>query len=658
MGPAPCVLPTAFHAVSLPVRSGSSPHASRPRNSPPRGRESSARSRPWRGDATPYRDLGASLRLTWMQDVLRLATVLTLLAASSSGQKWSERVSTGLVVPDLRSASLSPGGLSAVSVVADLVGNEHVWVTPRIGSPPWKVVGPNLPTTNRWNKFFSPFFTNDNKWVLYQPIANGRYYRVLAAQPNTPELVGGDLVPGGKIYWLEQSLDGRRVLYVAEQDTFKTRELYSAPVDGSSPPVKLHPPAAPGGLVYTPLALSPDGLRVVFRGFDLGSANTELYSSPIDGSSPAVVLNAAPGGGSSVSFFELSPDGKLCVYSAFQNTSGSPDLFVVPSDGSGSPTQLNDPLPAGKSIRLIQWSPDGKTISYHVLGPRYPITAGDFYAVPADRSSPPVEISDRATYPDKHVSGSEFTPDSQAIFFSLENSTFTEEALFSRPVRGGPLRRLSAKPFARARLPEVSPDGRWAVWEETEEFSTTPLTGVTTLEVAPANGSYQSVSALKSVAWNSKAPVFFSAISGDSSRVSYIAKNAIGELVSVPISGGPPIHLGGAAPRKVSGLLLSPDGSTIYYSETDSSGADSRLFMIPVDGSEPRQQLTQTVPPLSPGVVSWWFENDGRVLVYRFVTRLNESLWVRYLEVEPASLRPVRGSLGGGTAVTIRGESF
>src|SRR5262249_11435187 len=89
----------------------------------------------------------------------------------------------------------------------------------------------------------------------------------------------------------ELTRDGRRVVYLADQETRDVDELSSVPVDGAAPPFKLNPsPRSPAGDVRS-FALSHDGSRVVFTSTLVTLAEPQLYSAPVDGSAPAVLLD-------------------------------------------------------------------------------------------------------------------------------------------------------------------------------------------------------------------------------------------------------------------------------------------------------------------------------------------------------------------------------
>src|SRR5262245_1751150 len=141
---------------------------------------------------------------------------------------------------------------------------------------------------------------------------------------NAPFVSGGAAgVPG----LFAVTPDGRRVLYQADAETDEVSELYSVPIDGSAAPVKLSGVLAPGGdvvamgsgLAHAALVL-PDSSRIVYVADASFDEVFELYSAPVDGSAPPVKLDATPGSGGDVtwseslsSFPRLLPDGSRVV---------------------------------------------------------------------------------------------------------------------------------------------------------------------------------------------------------------------------------------------------------------------------------------------------------------------------------------------------------
>src|SRR5262245_15667290 len=100
--------------------------------------------------------------------------------------------------------------------------------------------------------------------------------------------------PGADIVDFVVDPSETRAVYLADAETDAVVELYSVPLDRSSPVVKLNGPLPAGGdVVSSPrpaLRVGANG-RVVYRADQFTDEVFELFSAPLDGSQPAVRLN-------------------------------------------------------------------------------------------------------------------------------------------------------------------------------------------------------------------------------------------------------------------------------------------------------------------------------------------------------------------------------
>ena len=113
-----------------------------------------------------------------------------------------------------------------------------------------------------------------------------------SANPQTKKLSGPLVRDGlGDVYAHVLSPDGARAVYRASHDDPQALDLYSVPVDGSAPAVRLNPPLVAGGNVEWPPLFSPDSSRVVYVADQDVDGMLELYSVPLAGGT-VVKLNA------------------------------------------------------------------------------------------------------------------------------------------------------------------------------------------------------------------------------------------------------------------------------------------------------------------------------------------------------------------------------
>jgi hypothetical protein len=166
------------------------------------------------------------------------------------------------------------------------------------------------------------------------------------------------------------SPDSMRAVYRSAHYAYGTYELFSVPLDGSLPPVRLHPALAPGNAVERgAYSITADSRRAVFAAPLAGAL--ELWSAPLDGSAPPVALNAPfpPGGGlrglnGADTAFVVAPDGVHAAYRADQVVPGVIELFLVRSDGTRGPRRVNTALVPGGDVQDFAFSPDGSWVAY------------------------------------------------------------------------------------------------------------------------------------------------------------------------------------------------------------------------------------------------------------------------------------------------------
>jgi Tol biopolymer transport system component len=174
--------------------------------------------------------------------------------------------------------------------------------------------------------------------------------------------------------------DGTRIVYRADQDIDGVYEIYAVPSDGSAPAVKLNAPLEPGKSVPPfGFRLDPAGVVVVYAAPD-GAGVMRLHAAPSDASAPPIELGGPFVAGGSLwlsssdgaaSCFQITRDGATVVYAADQRTDETIELFAVPLDGSSPAHVLNGALVPGGDVRSFDprrapfaLSPDGKRVAY------------------------------------------------------------------------------------------------------------------------------------------------------------------------------------------------------------------------------------------------------------------------------------------------------
>lgn len=170
-------------------------------------------------------------------------------------------------------------------------------------------------------------------------------YAVDLAKPGVAVKVNGDLVEFGSVSsdGMALSADGKRAVYIANQEQSETNEPYTVDLSAAAPgaSVKL----GEGGRSVDFLRMSANGKRVVFRSYDNGD---KLFV--IDTATPGVshMLENSDGGEGNVQGYDLAADGSAVVYTSSPFSEES--LWWAPLAGAT----------AYESVRLVDGELDGR----------------------------------------------------------------------------------------------------------------------------------------------------------------------------------------------------------------------------------------------------------------------------------------------------------
>jgi len=202
------------------------------------------------------------------------------------------------------------------------------------------------------------------------------------------------LVPGRSVFDPTVSPDEARVVFLSDADLYQTYELWSADVDGGTS-VRLSGPMTTGGDVgLDDFWISPDSTRVVYLADQRVDGVEELFSAPLDGHAPAVRLHPAlPASADALSAVHFTPDGRFVVFAV--HTSAGGVLLAAPTDASSPPVNLNSPFPAGGGVledasgilSTVALAPGGLHVFF--LGAQDTVGVVELYSVPLDGGAPP-----------------------------------------------------------------------------------------------------------------------------------------------------------------------------------------------------------------------------------------------------------------------------
>jgi len=412
----------------------------------------------------------------------------------------------------------------------------------------------------------------------------------LGAQPESIKL-NGPLVPGGIVgeppvtsngaqdFWI--SADSRRVVYRADADCTRVKDLYSAPLDGSEPAVRLDPTNPPSAC--TAVVLTPNGARVLYLA-DEGVSLRELRSAPIDGSSPPLTLTD-PGVSVSGAAFQLAPDSSRVVYLARAETAVNYELYSVPVEG-GSSVRLTD---GGGS------SPSISANSRRVVFVASTLGQLEIRSVPIDGTSPPVVL---ARVPvGRSLTSLVLAPLGDQVVFLADLDAQQVFELYAVPDDGSsPARKLNP-PLTGSRdvgAFALTPSASRVVYVADQDTN-----DAVRLYSVPLDGSGGPVLLTPDIGVNHAVSSFQIGRVGE--RVVYVANPEVlarRELFSVPADGSnAPVPLGATLPVNGS-FRLSEDGSWVAFTADTSGTGELDLFRCRSDGSSLPISVSPPAPPL------------------------------------------------------------
>ncbi len=480
--------------------------------------------------------------------------------------------------------------------------------------------------------------------LLLAAAAPAQSHKVSGALALSPGTLGGDVREA------RFTPDGSHVVYLADQDTVGTVDLYSAPPDGSSAPVKLSSVDPDDVQSYQ---ISSDGGRVVF------SDATSLFSAPIDGSAPTVELTPYHSG------YQITPDGTHVVWFA-----GSL-LAIVAIDGGGPPLFLDTGNVDPDFTRLMV-SPDGERAVLATRGCTYLGCSAGLFSVLLDGSQPAICLVPPES-PGFDALGFDFaiTPDSQRVVFygtlsdgfcGASNPPFglragdgQVNAIFSVPIGG------ATRP---TKLSDTIPTGspvHFEVTPNSERVVYVAFSGASEVYSVPVDGSAAPVKlngplvtggqVAPSAPWY---PPF--QITPDGTHVVYRADQLVYqrfELFSVPVVGGPATRISGAmaAGGSVFDFQVSPDSSGVVFSADRVVDGVVELFGVPFGGG---------VFQLSPGLVAggnvfdFQISPDGAYVIYRADQQVDEIVELFTVATTGGPSTKISGTLVSGGDVRFR----
>ena len=432
-------------------------------------------------------------------------------------------------------------------------------------------------------------------------------------------------------------------------------ELYSAPLTGGSPPVRLSASGEQPGFV----AISPDSSRVLYTvragtGQPGDPLRSELYSVPIAGPvsaraklaadvSTAVRVRVSPdsgkvvfapperdrlrvvpivgpasdgerltdpfSAGGKVGELRISANSRSVVYRADQITVGVNELFRVPLTLSPAPdpptTRLNGPLAAGGDVDQFTLASDNIRAVYRAdqdsdgVHELYSVRLGGAGRVKLNRTLPATwEVKSPNEEPGEDDLPARILPDGSRVVYEIGYAMpgqriFRE--LYSVPIAG------PGSASARLDHPPLIPPGQ--IFAQDYKLSADSSRVVYTMaddNIGEPNPPTFRLASVPTAGPASDGRVlappthsgYIYALSPDSGRVAYIHLGAQNNFFSVPIGGGTSVRLNGTENLRAF-LRINATSTRAVYEATTGSGP--ALFSAPLDGNGTRYNLTNSL---------------------------------------------------------------
>lgn len=444
--------------------------------------------------------------------------------------------------------------------------------------------------------------------------------------------LSGSMPPDGDIELFQINPDSERVIFTADLEADEKFELYSVPIDGSGPPVKINDPLSSSGDVRA-FTIAPNGGRVLYGvWFGTSEFDDRYLSVPVDGSLPATELEL-PGLGRYI--FAISPDsawavvfilekdstdnavhripvdgsaagepifimeaaehfafcsdGGMTIFEGYLSDIGPRQLYSLVFDGTSSPIMLNDPLPDGDGVGEYRMTSDCSYAVFDVNVQVEPgIWASELYGVLIDGSAPAVKLNPPLPS-DTSVLGWGIAPNNSQVVFESDHEDEGTLEIYRIPIDGSSSPLKLNPPLVTggdAGSIEFPPDGQYVVYVADQEVNGEREGYRASLTGAP--------DVLKLTDYDSHGNVmWFMGFASDSSRTIFVTQPTTGmyELYSVPLDGSAaPVRLNDPLPTGGSvsdfPILITPDNQWVVF-RADQSGDDiNELYLAPIDGSE------------------------------------------------------------------------
>ncbi len=437
-------------------------------------------------------------------------------------------------------AAISPDG-GLVAYASDQSGNVDLWLIDALGGNPLQLTDDAAVDTE-------PAWFPDGSALAFTSNREGRSDIWKVPRLGGPVTM---LIPDASDPAI--SPDGTRIAFSRQLEGGDAR-IGVADLDGAAN-VQILTDASDGIWAHEDPAWSPDGERLVYADFG------DLWLVPAGGGEARRLTDEGAGDFEPV----WASDGRRILFSSYRQ--GTLALWSIPRSG-GTPLRLT---PGTGPERHPSVSADGARLAYATFAAHTDVVLVD------------LESGEHARLETLRTErGPTITPDGSALVFAADRwggHNLWLQAIDGLEIVGEP-RRLNDDPSPSAN-PNVSPDGRWIVYQRRVESDRQ-------IWVVPSSGGLaQELIGGPGVRIH---PVW----SPDGSRIAYVEdRDGLSTLWVAPVAdgrlAGDPEQVGTSV-ATVTWPTWSPDGSRIAYSGALQGAWD--IWISPLDGSAPSRLTT------------------------------------------------------------------
>ncbi len=374
------------------------------------------------------------------------------------------------------------------------------------------------------------------------------------------------------------SENGQYVVYLADAERDGIDNLYSVPINGLSPPVKLNNDLSSGQKVID-FKISKTSSHVVYISDQDTDGDVEIYSVPIDRSSASIKLNSTLDNNGDVGDFDdstedflISDDGSWVIYFADQDTNNVLELYSAPTIGGSNSVKLNGNLPNGGDVSEFKISPDGSRVVY--IAEQSTNNILELYSVPINHTGNSIKLNGELIA-DGEVCEFQISNDGMTVVYVADQDTNNVDELYSVSITGGNATKLNIG------FPDDGNDISFSISKDsaTVVYLADQLVDETfELFVVPIHRQIGPGRLNPSLVFNGDVRSF--QISEDSRHVVYLADQIIDDttgVFSAPIDGTlPPIQLNTGG--DVIDFIMNPNSCGIVYKADQDINGLSELY--------------------------------------------------------------------------------